>query len=87
MHTTIYKIDNQQGPTVQHKELYFVIIFFNNLYRERTDLNIQIWDSLVSQTLKNLPTLWVTCVQSLGWEDPLEKGTVPTPVFWPGKFH
>ena len=87
MHTTIYKIDNQQGPTVQHKELYFVIIFFNNLYRERTDLNIHIWDSLVSQTLKNLPTLWVTWVQSLGWEDPLEKGTVPTPVFWPGKFH
>ena len=87
MHTTIYKIDNQQGPTVQYKELYFVIIFFNNLYRERTDLNIHIWDSLVSQTLKNLPTLWVTWVQSLGWEDPLEKGTVPTPVFWPGKFH
>ena len=21
MHTTIYKIDNQQGPTVQHREL------------------------------------------------------------------
>ena len=23
----------------------------------------------------------------LGWEDPLEKGRLPTPVFWPGKFH
>ena len=22
-----------------------------------------------------------------GWEDPLEKGKVPTPVFWPGEFH
>ena len=22
IHTTIYKIDNQQGPTVQHRELY-----------------------------------------------------------------
>ena len=21
-HTTIYKIDNQQGPTVEHRELY-----------------------------------------------------------------
>ena len=25
--------------------------------------------------------------RSLGWEDPLEKGTAPTPVFWPGEFH
>ena len=24
IHTTIYKIDNQQGPTVQHKELYSI---------------------------------------------------------------
>ena len=23
----------------------------------------------------------------LGWEDPLEKGRLPTPVFWPAKFH
>ena len=29
-----------------------------------------------------------TWVQSLGWEDPLEKGkAIPTPVFWPGEFH
>ena len=27
-------------------------------------------------------------VQSLGWEDPLEKGkALPTLVFWPGDFH
>ena len=25
--------------------------------------------------------------QSLGWADPLEKGQLPTPVFWPGEFH
>ena len=24
--------------------------------------------------LKNLPAMWETWVQSLGWEDPLEKG-------------
>ena len=36
--------------------------------------------SLVAQKVKNL-------VQSLVWEDPLEKGMQPTPVFWPGKFH
>ena len=29
--------------------------------------------SLVSQTVKNLPTMRDTWVQSLGWEDPLEK--------------
>ena len=26
-------------------------------------------------------------VRSLGWEDPLEKGKVSTPVSWPGEFH
>ena len=30
--------------------------------------------SLVSQTVKNLPVMQETQVQSLGWEDPLEKG-------------
>ena len=29
---------------------------------------------LVAQTIKNLPAMWETCVRSLGWEDPLEKG-------------
>ena len=32
------------------------------------------WASLVAQLVKNLPTMWKTWVQSLGWEDPLEKG-------------
>ena len=32
------------------------------------------WASLVAQTVKNLPVMWGTWVQSLGWEDPLEKG-------------
>ena len=29
--------------------------------------------SLVAQTVKNLPAIQETRVQSLGWEDPLEK--------------
>ena len=37
--------------------------------------------------LKNLPAMWETWVQSLGWEDPLEKGMATTPVFLPGEFH
>ena len=33
------------------------------------------WASLVAQLVKNLPAMWETWVWSLGWEDPLEKGT------------
>ena len=33
------------------------------------------WASLVAQLVKNLPVMWETWVRSLGWEDPLEKGT------------
>ena len=36
--------------------------------------------------MKKLPAMQETQVQSLGWEDTLEKGTA-TPVFWPGEFH
>ena len=32
------------------------------------------WVSLGAQQVKNLPALMETWVQSLGWEDPLEKG-------------
>ena len=31
------------------------------------------WASLVAQMIKNLPAVWETWVQSLGWEDPLEE--------------
>ena len=31
------------------------------------------WVSLVAQTVKSLPAVWETQVQSLGWEDLLEK--------------
>ena len=42
--------------------------------------------SLVAQMVKNPPTMQETQVQSLGWEDPLEKEWLPTPVFLPGEF-
>ena len=32
------------------------------------------WASLIAQLVKNLPAMQETWVQSLGWEDPLEKG-------------
>ena len=33
------------------------------------------WASLVAQLVKNLAAMQETWVRSLGWEDPLEKGT------------
>ena len=35
---------------------------------------VDIGASLVAQLVKNLPAMQETWVQSLGWEDPLEKG-------------
>ena len=32
------------------------------------------WACLVAQHVKNPPAVWETWVQSLSWEDPLEKG-------------
>ena len=43
--------------------------------------------SLIAQLVKNPQAMWETWVRSMGWEDLLEKGTLPTPVFWPGEFH
>ena len=43
-----------------------------------------IWASLVAQTVKNLAAMQETWVQSLGWEDPLEKemATHPSILAW-----
>ena len=45
------------------------------------------WASLVAQLVKNPLAMWETRVQSVGWEDPLEKGKAIPPVFWPGEFY
>ena len=44
-------------------------------------------DSLVAPMVKNLSAMQETWVQSLGQEDPLEKGMQTTPVFLPGEFY
>ena len=49
----------------------FCLIIKENKYGEFCLLLIY---SLVVQTVKRLPTMRKTWVQSLGWEDPLEKG-------------
>ena len=46
------------------------------LHRIETSTLIQ-RASLVAQLVKNPPSMRETWVQSLGWEDPLEKGKAP----------
>ena len=41
----------------------------------------------MAQTVKRLPAMWETWVQTLGREDTLEKEMAPTPVFLPGESH
>ena len=45
------------------------------IYRMDKQQDPTVWTSLVAQLVKNLPAMWETWVLSLGWEDPLEKGT------------
>ena len=37
---------------------------------------LSLWSSLMAQLVKNPPAMWEIWVWFLGWEDPLEKGTV-----------
>ena len=43
--------------------------------RKQSDTTEWLWASLVTQSVKNLPAVQETWVQSLGWEDTLEKET------------
>ena len=38
------------------------------------------WAPLVTQMVKNPPTMWETWVQSLGWGQPLEEGKATHPL-------
>ena len=44
---------------------------------------IQPTASLGAQMVKNLPAI----LETLGWEDPQRRASLPTPVFLPGEFH
>ena len=60
----------------------------NLLYSCSTESQPEHQHLYVSQLVKNLPAVQEILVQSLVWEDPLEKGkAIPTPVFWPGECH
>ena len=49
-------------------------------------MNVSDGASLVAHTVKSLPAMQETRVPSPGQEGLLEKGTLPTPVFWPGDY-
>ena len=62
--------------------LFFVVLWYNrklllpfrhSLYGKLFRNMVTCGASLVAQTVKNLPAMQETQVQSLGWEDPLEK--------------
>ena len=44
------------------------------------------WASLVAQTVKNLPVMRETWVQSWAGKIPWRREWLTTPVFWPGEF-
>ena len=48
---------------------------------------VYIWASLVAETVKNLPAMKESWVQSLGQEDPLEKEMATHSCGLPGEFH
>ena len=53
-------------PEVNYWFIFFIHLIFYVLFTP--------WASLVAQMIKNLPTMWETGIQSLGREDPQEKG-------------
>ena len=54
-------------------QMYIVIKTPLHVYIEWLGFIMCKWTSLVGQRLKHLPAMQETWVQSLGWEDPLEK--------------
>ena len=62
-----------QLNTVSDNISFVLICFIGNLA-----MRVQIWASLVTQLVKNLPAMQETWVRSLGWEDPLKKGMAVT---------
>ena len=55
-------------------KLYNLIDFFYKKLCRLLRQNTHSWQGFLNSSMvKNLPVVWKACVQSLGWEDPLEK--------------
>ena len=61
--------DSQKERASHH--CYFLRLYYLLFFKLKHSLCTM--TSLVAQTVKHLPTMWETWVQSLGWEDLLEK--------------
>ena len=57
MQTVIHRMDKQQGPTVEHREL------------DSKSCDKPSWRRMLAQMVKTLPAMQETQVPSLGWED------------------
>ena len=71
----------QHGSLLSWKDLFLAGLKFRFICNLSTGEGVGYplhysWASLVAQLVKNLPAMQETWVQSLGWEDPLEKGKV-----------
>ena len=58
----------------RHSEDVFPTVVKNKCSKAICSLHPLYGASLVAQLVKHLPAIWETWVQSLGWDDTLEKG-------------
>ena len=83
-----YTERSSQRPSTTPQESKVAVAFRGTLQSRsgfwRKSLEVA---SLAAPLVENPPAVWETWVQSLGWENPLEKGTVTHSIFWPGEFH
>ena len=61
-----FEVQNEAGQKLTELCQENTLVIANTLFQQQGA-------SLVAQGLKRLPAMWETWVQSLGWEDPLEK--------------
>ena len=61
-------------PKTFPSPVYTNMLTHNHPFNPSSPLATFNWASLVAQLAKNPPAMCETWVQSLGWEDPLEKG-------------
>ena len=74
MNRNSMKRQKDMTPEVQPPRSECVQIrYWGRVEGSENDTQLWMWDSLVAQMIKRLPTMWDTRVWSLGWEDPLEK--------------
>ena len=66
----------QFNPMLDSEIIAYIYFFLS------TTFSVLILDlMLVAHLVKNLPAMWETSVQSLGWEDALEKGKASHSIF------